>query len=288
MRPGPLRIVAVISVLAAVVQAPAAASDVDGARLRQLAADARDGDAASLTELRAVTSVDGIAVEMSTVLDGSRAELQARLETLATGDPQPGALSVSEARETAADILADPEYRQVTGEAAISLRERISEWIVERLPAPIATALTSAWFWLALGAIAVALIVAAALRTARRRVERARTAASGVVGGEEPTLTAGELEGAAAAAESSGDLDEAVRLRFKAGLVRLGESGAIAYRESLSTAAVRRLVRSEDLDVLARVFDRIHYGGDRAVPADLAQSRALWPRVHAGVATPHG
>ena len=60
------------------------------------------------------------------------------------------------------------------------------------------------------------------------------------------------LERQADAAEASGDLEAALRLRFRAGLLRLDRRGAIEFRPSISTHEVRRAVRSEDFDAARR------------------------------------
>jgi hypothetical protein len=92
----------------------------------------------------------------------------------------------------------------------------------------------------------------------------------------------GELERAADAAEQAGDLDLAVRLRFRAGLLRLGSRGAIRYRPSVTTNEVRRVLGSESFDELARTFDAVAYGGREAHPPDVDAARREWPRVVSG------
>ena len=69
------------------------------------------------------------------------------------------------------------------------------------------------------------------------------------------------------------------RLRFRAGLLRLGDRGAIAYRPSVTTGEVRRALGSENFDELARAFERVTYGGRAAEPPDLDAARTTWPRV---------
>ena len=101
------------------------------------------------------------------------------------------------------------------------------------------------------------------------------------VDGAEPEDPA-ELERAAEAAERAGQLDVAVRLRFRAGLLRLGTRGAIHYRPSVTTNEVRRVLGSETFDELARTFDAVAYGGRDAEPPDVDAARREWPRVVAG------
>ena len=87
------------------------------------------------------------------------------------------------------------------------------------------------------------------------------------------------LERLAAEAEAAGDLEEALRLRFRAGLLRLDARGAIEYRPSISTREVRRKLRSEDFDALAATFDDVVYGGRAAEGADVSDARERWPAV---------
>ncbi len=92
-------------------------------------------------------------------------------------------------------------------------------------------------------------------------------------------VSAAELELAAAGAEASGHLEEAVRLRFRAGLLRLGDAGVIRYSDSISTAAVRSRVGSADFDAVAGTFDRVHYGKLSADQGDVDDARERWGRV---------
>ena len=91
-----------------------------------------------------------------------------------------------------------------------------------------------------------------------------------------------ELERAADDAERAGKLERALRLRFRAGLLRLGDRGAIRYRPSVTTSEVRRVLGSETFDELARTFEAVAYGGRDAEPPDLDTARREWPRVVAG------
>ncbi|MDQ1521225.1 MAG: hypothetical protein QOI55_2298, partial [Actinomycetota bacterium] len=87
------------------------------------------------------------------------------------------------------------------------------------------------------------------------------------------------LERLADDAERQGDLERALRLRFRAGLLRLDERGVIRYRPSLTTGEVRRLLGSATFDELAARFEEVAYGRDPAVPGDVATARSNWPRV---------
>ena len=87
------------------------------------------------------------------------------------------------------------------------------------------------------------------------------------------------LEREADEAERAGDLERAVRLRFRAGLLRLGDRGAIEYRPSLTTSEVHARLGSETFDHLAETFNEVAYGGHPAEPPDVAAARTGWPRV---------
>ena len=76
-----------------------------------------------------------------------------------------------------------------------------------------------------------------------------------------------------------GRVREALRLRFRAGLLRLDARGAIVYRPSISTREVSRKLRSEDFDALAVTFDDVVYGGRAAEDADVEEARSRWREV---------
>jgi hypothetical protein len=90
-------------------------------------------------------------------------------------------------------------------------------------------------------------------------------------------LSAADLERAALAAEHDGHHSEAVRLRFRAGLVRLAESERVA--PSMLNVEVSRALGSKRFDELARRFDEIVYGGRPAVKDDADTSRVEWGRL---------
>jgi len=130
---------------------------------------------------------------------------------------------------------------------------------------------------IALGAVVTAIVFAVTkIRARRGRPYGLRHA--GRIPGEE-SEDPDELERFADAAERDGRLDHALRLRFRAGLLRLGDRGAIRYRPSLTTNEVRRALGSESFDDLARTFEAVAYGGRDALPPDLDTARREWPQV---------
>ena len=133
---------------------------------------------------------------------------------------------------------------------------------------------------IALAAVLAGIVAVVALLFARRR------AATSVAGGgagrrQSPDERAdpGRLEREADAAERRGDFDAALRLRFRAGLLRLDRAGAIHFRPSITTGQVARRLRLRTFDDLAVRFDAVAYGGRHASATDLQSARAEWPRV---------
>ncbi len=88
-----------------------------------------------------------------------------------------------------------------------------------------------------------------------------------------------ELERLADEAERRGDLEIALRLRFRAGLLRLGRARALPLRPSLRTREARRALGSARFDRLARDFDEVVYGGRPPSEVDVEAARSEWPQV---------
>jgi hypothetical protein len=201
-----------------------------------------------------------------------------------------GAVDPSDAQGVARHILSGRQFRAAP--TPRPFRNQLN-WIGDRLH-PI-----TSWFtrtfgdvfgtWLIVPAL---LVIAAALAytVSRARARRAspdmrrRTRPNVEDNSEDPD----ELEQAAERAEAAGQLDRALRLRFRAGLLRLGDRGAIRYRPSLTTSEVRRVLGSDTFDELARTFEAVAYGGRDAVGPDLDAARREWPRVVAGAARRSG
>jgi hypothetical protein len=168
----------------------------------------------------------------------------------------------------------------------------VLSWIGDRF-SPIGRWIGDRFSWLpdwsrpwvvgALGIVAGIAVVAVLSLATARALERGRVAREGdgtprgtAANAEDPDA----LERAAAEAEAAGDLELAVRLRFRAGLLRLDrDAHAIAYRPSIGTAAVRSELGSPAFDALADRFERIAYGGDDADTTDSEDARKEWPRV---------
>lgn len=200
------------------------------------------------------------------------------------------AVDPDSARGVARDILGRRQFR--SSHTPRPLRKPLN-WLGDRLTGithwfgRVLSHIPSALlFLLALGAVALAVVFITTKVRANRGRADLRTRGRDIDGAEAEDPVA--LERAADAAERAGELDVAVRLRFRAGLLRLGARGAIRYRPSVTTNEVRDVLGSETFDELARTFDAVAYGGRDAAPPDVDAARREWPRVVAGAAKGSG
>ena len=147
---------------------------------------------------------------------------------------------------------------------------RFWEWLGGRVGGP-------GVLWTIVGAVVVAIAAYVAARLARRRTgyEAAASARRAQAGEEDPRALDKEAE----EAERRGDLATALRLRFRAGLLRLGRARVLPLRPSLRTREARRALRNPRFDRLADDFDEVVYGGRDPLPGDVATARSEWPRV---------
>ena len=195
-----------------------------------------------------------------------------------------GAVDPDGARRVAEEILADPRYHpQRAPRPFEGFFRRLGELIVDpivRFFRAIGDALPSvgSTAWLALAVVVVVAAAVVALRLSAGR-SRQRFKVGGPLGDDHEGLGSEELERRADEAERGGDLDTALRLRFRAGLVRLDDAGVVRLRPGLTNSAVSRVLRSRNFDVLAGDFDEVAYGGRRATTADVATARSTWPAV---------
>jgi len=187
------------------------------------------------------------------------------------------------AREQAREILSGSRYREPQLPKPF---EGVLEWLGRRLR-PIADAWDAIADWflsaplpvrlLAL-VLVVGLVASLAWRLARSRAApasaRARTQRR-----EDASLDPGELERAADRAEREGDLDRALRLRFRAGLLRLDGAGLVEYRPSITSGEVARSLGAPTFDRLAARHDEVVYGGRAATPTDVEDARTTWPEL---------
>lgn len=130
-------------------------------------------------------------------------------------------------------------------------------------------------------AVLVVLVVLAAVffavrRAAARRVGSFADPKSDVTNTE--AIDPAVLEREADAAASAGDHDRAVRLRFRAGLVRLTGLGRLPKHE-VTNGEARTQLREPEFEELADDFDEIVYGGREATETDSSDSQTRWPKL---------
>lgn len=266
--------------LAATLPSSALAGEATGAEMRALAREAA-ADPESLARLRQVDSVDGRAVDLRSALaNANGAELERRLAVLAA--PSGKSASAADPSATAAAILGERRFR---GTGPPRPFRRALEWLGDRL-GPLARPVrwlagwipgggSALWVLLGLSVVGAAAVVAARLGRHRGGAvfERQRRAE------REQGLDPRTLDRFADQAESRGELDLALRLRFRAGLVRLAQVRAIPEPETLTSRQLIGLLHSERFDRLAHTLDEVVYGGRAASAADLDAARSEWPQV---------
>ena len=131
--------------------------------------------------------------------------------------------------------------------------------------------------WLVLAMVVLILAAFFATRLVSQRgpgAERGRAEARGVA-----NFDAAQLEREADAAENAGDLERALRLRFRAGVLRLMERRQLDDATSITTGALVRRFRSDAFAAGARSFDEVVYGRRQPTPDDARRVREAWEAV---------
>lgn len=192
-----------------------------------------------------------------------------------------GPVSPDSARRDARSILGERRFRpaRVPRPFAGALR-----WLGRQLE-PLGHALSpiGRFFETVEGLVVLAVIVIAAAAVgayviATRRGARGATA---VVRRRRPQRAddPAQLEQAADEAERDGDYARAVRLRFRAGLLRLDAAGAIRLGPSSTSGQIAHRLRLRDFDDLAHDFELVAYGDRPADTAVVRAARERWTRV---------
>jgi hypothetical protein len=149
------------------------------------------------------------------------------------------------------------------------------EELVSSLAASVPGGASTVWAALAAGV----LVTSGLLATRHARRSLADPSAQHGREREQRPLRAVDLERAAVAAERDGRHSDAVRLRFRAGLLGLAESERVAFVPSMSNSQVSLALHSERFDELARRFEEIAYGGAPAAADDVATARREWSQL---------
>jgi len=131
--------------------------------------------------------------------------------------------------------------------------------------------------WALIGLVVVAVAVVGARAAVRRRTV-AGFAGTGAVAAEAEVDPAA-LERDAEDAERAGNFERAVRLRFRAGVVRLERARVLAPDGLRTTGEISSALHSPAFDALGADFDAIAYGGRPAAEADARASREHWRAV---------
>ena len=274
-----MRLLAAGLAAAALGAAPAAvAANATPAEVRELARRAAS-DAAALAQLRQIDSVDGAPVDLRAALAGANGrELERRLAALAAGGERV-ATAPAAARAEAAAVLAEREFSETPPPRPF---RRLLDWLGDRIDGPLT------WLaeripggeralWAILGALVMAGAAFVAVRLGASRGGGVVDRAARLRG--EPAIDPRKLEALADEAEGRGELELALRLRFRAGLVRLARAEAIPEPETLTSRQLVRLLGSEQFRGLARDLDEVVYGGRPASRADVENARTGWPQV---------
>jgi hypothetical protein len=188
----------------------------------------------------------------------------------------------AEAREEARQILAEDRFHETDLPRPL---HRPLEWLGDRLEpvgdlfAAVVDVLPgeSSAVWLLLAAAVLVAAVSFALSLVRRR----SPAAARVLGrtSAEHAVDAAGLEREADEAELAGDLERALRLRFRAGILRLAERRQVDDPELVTTGSLVRRLRSEAFAAGARAFDEVVYGRRVATSDDVRKVRDGWQAV---------
>jgi hypothetical protein len=191
----------------------------------------------------------------------------------------PEAIDPDQAREQAREILDGRRYKPAEVPRPF---EGVLTWLGDRLRpigdffSRVAESLPGK---IVLGALLVGAVTLLAWLLARHRAATSAGAGAGRRRGDAERADPARLEREADAAERRGELDLALRLRFRAGLLRLDRTGAIHFRPSITSGQVARRLRLREYDDLAITFDAVAYGGRRASAEDVRSARTTWPRV---------
>lgn len=272
---------------------PAGATEATSAEVRALAERAI-GDPSLVEELRAIDVVDGRPVDHDAALGTvTGAQLERRLHSLADDasldsptDPQPGGSGFVDpegARREANEVLDQGKFKErdiprpfkgLLDGIGERLR-KVGNWLGEL--ADDVTGGNPRWLFWGLLVGAALLGVAFGRRLIHRQARKVREVELDRASTE--TVDPDELEADADAAERDGRLEEAIRLRFRAGLMRLSRARAIPARPSLTSGDVARYLQSRRFEEVAATFDEVVYGRRTARTEDVERSRSGWRSV---------
>ena len=223
-----------------------------------------------------------VAAVVAALLLGAATAGAAPTPAFAQGSPD-----AAEARAHAREIL---EQRRFRGSGVPRPFAGVLRWLGDRLQ-PLRDLFDDIARWLPGGrpvayVIVSAIVLLVALALARGSIRRGASAATRAARARAPAREdPAALEREADAAAAAGEWETAVRLRFRAGLLRLDARELIEYRPSLTTGEVADAVRSPTFERVGADFDAIAYGGRPAGEREEAASREGWEQVLSEVGT---
>ena len=185
----------------------------------------------------------------------------------------------AEAREQAREILGQRRYEEADVPRPFrdplswlgGRLEDLGVWLGDRVDGLDGALPGGSWVvWVLLAAVVAGGTVLLARAVVRRRSRMADEREEARVA---RVLEPRELEREADDAERDGAFDRAVRLRFRAGVMRL------RVAEGATTRTIAADLRSEAFDALGEDFDAVAYGGRPATGRDAETARERWREV---------
>lgn len=288
-----LVVLAALGLAAAAPAAPAWAET--RSEVRDLARQAAS-DPGALERLRQVRTVEGRPADFRAALEGAEGdELRRRLDVIESenADAARAGPAAETARDDARRILDSSRYRvddeEDTPRPLRGVLRQLGEWLSPVLE-PVGRFLRSIGrrlgdptddvpVLLLLIAAVVAVTVLLTRAAVRRRTRIAEASRGGAAAPERERNDPRALEREADAAEAAGDYERALRLRFRAGLLKLDKAGVIELRPSATTGQLVRTIPSATFPRLARTFDEVAYGGRTPGAEEVQRAKSEWPRV---------
>ncbi|MDF1597679.1 MAG: DUF4129 domain-containing protein [Acidimicrobiia bacterium] len=196
-------------------------------------------------------------------------------------------LPAEDARRIVNDILTDPRFTSRRNETIFTKLGRALTGFVQQainwfnrvvLGVGDDSAGGRFVFWTIVTVLIIVIAAVVASRLARRRSE-AEAVARRQHEEAVPTETPEALEQQAEVALTEGRNEDAVRLYYQAGLIRLGDRGVIEYRPSLTSGEVADRLRLAVFDHIAGSFDSIAYGHRPAGPDEVTTAKRSWQEL---------
>ena len=196
------------------------------------------------------------------------------------------AVDPNAARDAAREILRGREFRPAGSPKPL---EGVVTWIGDRLNGiaegigdffsglfkPLFELLPGNW-GVTLGIALCVGIAAFVIWLVSRNVVRAPNVAATASNGAAPDTDPKDLEAAAQRAERDEQFELAIRLRYRAGLIRLDHARVIELQPWNTAALLTRKVASPRFDRITDTFEAITYGGRAATGTQANTVRAEW------------